>query len=305
LRPYKILVAEDSEPFRQFIRSELGKRADLQVAEVCDGLSAFETAQDQQPDLILLDIGLPGLNGIAVGKRVRKVLPSAKILFLSLESSPDVVREALSLGACGYVSKSHAHTDLLLALERVLSGERFVSSRLKSREKRHDTLSRAHEVLFCFDEATLLDSLSRFVAAALNAGNPALVVATEPHRKHLLQDLRAKTDIDAAIKRGVYVDRNADAEVELIDVLETIRELCEAAIRSGKTNPRVAVCGERAGRLWASGRVDEAIRLERLCRQLLEIPHLDLLCVYPLLQGSDGEDGFMSICAEHATVSFR
>jgi DNA-binding NarL/FixJ family response regulator len=78
----------------------------------------------------LLDVGLPGLNGIEAARRIRKCAPDSKIVFLSQESSPDVVTEALSLGARAYILKAHAYNDLPAALEEVLDGKKFVSSPL-------------------------------------------------------------------------------------------------------------------------------------------------------------------------------
>ena len=100
-----ILVVDDFEGFRRFVCSVLQPRAEFQAAEASNGLEAVKKAEELQPDLILLDIGLPDLNGLEVAKRVLKVAPAAKILFLSQESSPDVVRKALRLGALGYVHK--------------------------------------------------------------------------------------------------------------------------------------------------------------------------------------------------------
>jgi DNA-binding NarL/FixJ family response regulator len=127
---FKILVVEDYEPFRRFVGSLVQPRPEFQTTQASDGLEAVQKAEELQPDLILLDIGLPGLNGLEVARRVRKLAPGARILFISQESSPDVVREALILGAKGYVHKPRAASDLLRAVETVLRGEQFVSDGL-------------------------------------------------------------------------------------------------------------------------------------------------------------------------------
>ncbi len=98
------------------------------VCELSDGLAAVQKAVELKPDLVLLDIGLPGLNGIEVGRQIRKLVPNAKIIFLTQESSADVVQEALRLGALGYVVKTRAGSDLMPALEAVLQGKQFASS---------------------------------------------------------------------------------------------------------------------------------------------------------------------------------
>src|SRR5271169_45516 len=125
----RVLVVEDFAPFRRFICSTLAKRNDLQiVGEVSDGLEAVQKAEELKPDLILLDVGLPKLNGIEAARQIRKLAPESKILFLSQESSPDVVQEALSLGATGYVVKTRAASELFPALEAAISEKQFVGS---------------------------------------------------------------------------------------------------------------------------------------------------------------------------------
>lgn len=123
-----MLVVEDFEPFRSFVCSALKQKPDLEVVcELSDGLVAVQKAEELNPDLILLDIGLPGLNGIEAGRQIRKLVPNAKIIYLTQESSKDVVQEALGLGALGYVFKTRAGSDLLPAVEAVLQGKQYVS----------------------------------------------------------------------------------------------------------------------------------------------------------------------------------
>jgi len=124
----RVLVVEDFAPFWQFIRSTLAKRPELQViGEVTDGLEAVRRAQILEPDLVLLDIGLPTLNGIEAARQIRTLVPGSKIIFVSQESSPDVVHAALNVGARGYVVKTSAAIDLLAAVEAVLDERQFVS----------------------------------------------------------------------------------------------------------------------------------------------------------------------------------
>ena len=127
----RILVVDDYEPFRRFIRSALRKGPELQiVGEASDGLEAVHKAEELEPDLIVLDIGLPTLNGIEAARRIRKLSPQSKIIFVSQESSADVVQEALSLGVLGYVVKTHAGSELVAAVEAVRQGRQFVGSGL-------------------------------------------------------------------------------------------------------------------------------------------------------------------------------
>jgi DNA-binding NarL/FixJ family response regulator len=123
----RVLLVEDFEPFRRFIRTTLQPELQI-IAEVSDGLEAVSKAEELQPDLILLDIGLPGLNGIEVARQIRKLSSQSKILFVSQESSPDVIEEAMNSGALGYVVKAHAATELLAAVEAVREGRKFVGN---------------------------------------------------------------------------------------------------------------------------------------------------------------------------------
>jgi DNA-binding NarL/FixJ family response regulator len=124
----RVLVFDDYEPFRRYICATLGKSLDFRVvAEVSDGLQAVHEAEALLPDLILLDIGLPGLDGIEAARRIRQVSPESTILFVSQESSSDVIQTALHSGALGYVVKAHAASELLAAIEAVRSGRKYVS----------------------------------------------------------------------------------------------------------------------------------------------------------------------------------
>ena len=161
------------------------------MCEVSDGLEAVQKARELPPDVILLDIGLPKLNGIEAARQIRKLAPNSKVLFLSIEDSLDVVGEALRTGASGYVVKADAGRDLVKGVEAVVQGNRFVSSRLKGRIPldggevlawpaapvlpNKTEITRRHEVQFYSDDAVFLERASQFIGAALRSGNAAIV----------------------------------------------------------------------------------------------------------------------------------
>jgi DNA-binding NarL/FixJ family response regulator len=131
----RILLVDDFEPFRELVSLVLKKRAGFQiVGEAADGREGVQKASESQPDLVVLDVDLPLLNGIQVARQIRHCSPDSTILFLSGNSDPELVREALYTGAHGYVSKFDAFTDLVDAATAVLSGQRFISRRLKNRD---------------------------------------------------------------------------------------------------------------------------------------------------------------------------
>jgi CheY-like chemotaxis protein len=298
--PLTILVVEDHAPFRRLICSAL-QRAGFGTIQAEDGVEGVRKTGELQPDVILLDINLPKMHGFEVAEQVRRLAPRARLLFMSQESSKDIVRKALSLGAHGYIQKVSAATDLLPAIDTVLAGQRFVSRSVAFTDATDAPAARRHEILFCADDAAVVDSMTRYITAALNDADAAIILATEPHRARLLQELRTQgLDIDGAIERGACRSFDADVAPDPVRFIEAIDSVRAAAARAGKAHPRVAFCGERAGRLWAAGRTAEAVQLEQLCGELA--PDVDILCVYPVPYTND-DQALTRICAEHTAVS--
>lgn len=130
----RALVVDDYEPWRRFVCAKLQERSDLYVVgEASNGLEAVEKAKELQPDLIFLDIGLPSLNGIEAARRILRLLPKTKILFVSQENDANLVAAALRNGAKGYLRKLDANRELLPAIEAVLLGEHFASADITRR----------------------------------------------------------------------------------------------------------------------------------------------------------------------------
>ena len=304
----RVLVVEDYEPFRRFVCSTLGKNRELHiVGEASDGLEAVHKAEELQPDLIVLDIGLPKLNGIEAARRIRNVSPESKILFVSQESSSDLVQEALSLGALGYVVKAYAGSELSAAVEAVRQGRRYLSGGL--------SIPRSHEVEFYSDDAAFVVGFTRFIEAALEAGNAVIVVATESHRESLLQRLQARgLNIGTAIEQGSYIPLDVADTLSTFMVndlpdpvrfLKVAGDLVATAAKAAKgERPRVAACGECAPILWAQGKADAAIQLERLWDEVAKTYDVGILCGYGLkgFQPEQENHIYERICAEHSAV---
>jgi len=321
----RVLVVDDHRFWRSHISLAVVENLQCQVVgEAADGLEAVQKAESLKPDLIVLDIGLPTLNGIEVARRVLASAPDTKILFVSEHRSPEIAQAALETGADGYVVKSDAGSDLVPAIGAIIQGKPFISARFAGHG--FERIGRAggpqetrrHEVQFCSEEASLLDGFARFAASALEAGSAAIVVTTSPHRAMLQQRVQAHGfDVDRAIAEGRYVWLDvADAlSAVMVDgwpdearFWKATTALVDAATRASTCTPaRVTACGECAPSLWREGSAAAAIRLEHLWDELARARDVDLLCGYSLNAPLHEEEQriFERICAEHSAVHSR
>ena len=129
----RVLVIDDYEPWRRHVRTVLEKTPHWQiVGEAADGFAAVQAADHLRPDLILIDVGMPLLNGIQAAQRIIASNPAARILFVTEQQSGCIAEAALQTGACGYIFKSDAARELLPAMDAVVAGRRFLSARLEN-----------------------------------------------------------------------------------------------------------------------------------------------------------------------------
>ena len=306
------------------------------IGELSDGLAAVQKAEELHPDLIVLDIGLPTLSGIEAARQIRKLVPNAKILFLTQESSDDVVQKAFNLGARGYVVKAWAGSELLPAVEAVLQDKKFVSGgvtrgsfidarnaqsadvpneALASIAHKKPEITRKHEVLFYSSEASLLESFTAFITAALMAGNVVIVITSESHRASLRQTLEAQgLDIAAATKQRRYIPLDVSETLSgfmVDDLPDEIRfakvagDLIRAAAKAvNGDHRRVSACGECAPALWAGRFAEAAIRVEQLWDEVARTYGIDILCGYSTgsFRGDEDRQIFERIRTEHSAV---
>jgi DNA-binding NarL/FixJ family response regulator len=323
--PIRVLVVDDYEPWRRYYATTLSKQQGLRIiGEALSGLEAIQRAQELQPDLILLDIGLPILNGIEAARQIREISPASKILFVSENRSADIAGESLNTGARGYVVKSDAARELLPAVEAVLQGKLYLSIGLA----RHDfnapmhnhaaAITHSHEVAFYADDTSVVDGYARFIESSLKGGNAVIVVVTESHRASLLPKLGADSvDVPAAIEQGRYIPLDAaDALSSLMvdDVPDPIRctkvvgDLITGSARGVKgEHARVVVCGEIAPTLLSKGNAEGAIKLEHLWDEITRGYGVHTLCGYPssAFPHHEANPVFQRICAEHSAVHGR
>jgi DNA-binding NarL/FixJ family response regulator len=342
-RLIRVLFAEDFAPFRNFLRTALPQNRELEiVGEASNGREAVEKFRDLDPDLIILDIGLPDLNGIEVTRRIRSLSRRPKILIVSQNRSWDIAEEALRSGANGYVVKSAADSELLPAVESVLRGERFISTILaghdlgessnarsgRQRQSKDDDASpgqkkrakilRRHDAGFFSDDRGLVEDTALFVANALKAGNAAIVIATEPHRRQLLARLSEfALDMVAVTEEGRYIALDAADTLThcmangMIDPdrwTNSFRALIlQASKCANKGTRRVAIFGECVQLLLERGDTESALQMERLGNELFHRYDIDILCGYSPngLQNEMNGLIYHEICAEHSIVYSR
>jgi DNA-binding NarL/FixJ family response regulator len=203
---HRILVAEDHPLLRQGLKALLGTHADyLVVDEAVDGRQAVSKAIQLQPDLIVMDLSLPGINGIDATAQIRRRLPQQKVLALSDEDSELQVGDAMRAGCIGCLKKDCAPEEILLAVKTVLTGRRFIGQDLASLlldgmlhpEKARDanpwdSLSTRERTIF---KLIAEGGTNRTAAAYLNLSAKTV----EKHRANLMRKLRLNSAVELAL----------------------------------------------------------------------------------------------------------
>jgi DNA-binding NarL/FixJ family response regulator len=309
-----VLVVEDHRPFRRILCQLLRERPDvLIVGEAGDGMEGIRQAEALRPDVVVLDIGLPTVNGIEAAGRIRSLVPDARLMFVTIESSLDIVDQAFSSGAHGYVYKPRAQRDALPVLDAIIRGGRFVSGGLE-RIAQGDTLaSHRHDVVFYSSDEVLISAYARVIAGALDEEKAVIVLVTDAHSEGLERYLRAAhVDLALAIRQKRYVSvsisellakvmvngrpdpiRFADAAENLLD---------DVAREAANQHAGIAACGECAPTLWAQGNLEAAIQLEHLWDALVKSRQMDTLCAYPMTARDEDLRAVRCLCAEHTAV---
>ena len=218
----RALVVDDFEPWHDFVSKTLQREPELHIiANAYDGADGVRQALELQPDLILLDIGLPKLNGIEAARLIHQFAPESRILFTTENRSWDIAQAALSTGASGYLVKSSAGSELLPAIDAVLQGKQFVSARLKDcnlidnadcvrreeviRPSQLQTVS-CHGLRVYANDIAFVDGLAQSIKAALENGNASIIIASESHCSDVLQKLRADgVDVPAGVEQSLLV----------------------------------------------------------------------------------------------------
>jgi len=317
----RVLVVDDYQPWRNFVLSRLEKWPRLQVVgESSDGQEAVEKSRELKPDLIILDIGLPTVDGIEVARQVQQQLPNARILFCSENRSPEVAGEALLAGGGGYLLKSDAGRDLVSAVTATIWGKRFISRGFSGHPfpEAPDSGSvrdERHVVQFYMDDAVLLDELAALFKSSVDEGRSVAAIMTRSHRIGVEKALLARgVNVREATANGSFCILDADQTLsEFMEPTGPSRErflsqfgsmLCKLKTSGSATGKGVLLFGEMVAVLWEQKRYDAAIRLEELWNELALTSSFDLCCAYPAqaFRGESPVAGYASICAQHSHV---
>lgn len=331
----RVLLVDDHQGFRKFIGSVLDRQPDLQlVGEAEEGPIAVRKYIELQPDLVLLDIGLPGLNGFQVARHIRQFDPACRIVFLTQENCPEIVQEALALGAAAYVIKAQTASDLIPAMLAARDGRQFVSSRVEgynptlrnknlsssTRSASTATISplrtpaRDHYVRFYRDDLSIASGYAGFILDALKAGKGVLSVVTPGHREQILASLQVNgVDAGAAIQAGRFILADVFELMEQVMVNDRLDldRLSQSAVtiveglKNANPGARICACGELAPSLLALGNHYAAMQAEQLWDEVSWRYDLEIFCGYVLDDSRLTQDApiYQQICAEHAFVA--
>jgi len=206
VRP-QILIADDHVIFADGLRLLLEKRYDV-VGSVADGRALITEALRLKPDVIVVDIGMPLLNGLDAAERIREQLPKVKLVFLTMQDNPNLAAAALELGSAAFVLKQSAGSELLLAIEKVLRGESYITAKLrpedwfvqKARARQYSkrlTPRQRDIVQMCAEGRPLKE-----IAAHLNISEKTVYF----HKHHIMETFNLKSNADLvlfALKEGL------------------------------------------------------------------------------------------------------
>jgi CheY-like chemotaxis protein len=284
------------------------------VAAVGDGSQALEASRRLDPDVVVLDVTMPGLDGFQTAQELKRIGSRAKIVFLSMHEAEEFVATAVASGGSAYVLKTRIRLDLPSAVNHALAQRLFVPS-LASLLAVVDGRG-AHAVQFYANSQPFLNEVSRFLGLVLRRRDPAVVLAAGPNRVGLMERLEASgVDVAGAIRaRRLLVmdaaeavsqimrDGRVDPErvAEMIDDLERLR--VDVADGPGS---RLTIVGEVAVLLCRHGNFEAAIQLERLWDDLTRpLPFLTV-CGYSIdcLRAESDPELLFNVCAHHSAVT--
>ena len=310
VRPRVLLVDDDAGVLKAISRT-LATEFEV-VATVTDGRKALDAVPRLDPDVVVLDISMPGLTGFQTAEELKRLGSRAKIVFLTMHQGDDFVSKAIRCGAMGYVLKTLASSDLTPALHHALAGRQYLPSLTPLVMTGADT----HAVQFCGDDSSGLDGVAAVLSRALHRGDTVATVLIESNRDALalrmtergwnLADVGTQGrylafDAEEAATRVMRAgEPHRDSIAEMVAALESARRASAAGPRSHLT-----IVGEVSVVLCRRGTPKAALELERLWDELTRSLPILTICMYPTgCFDHDGVPGLVSsISAHHSVIS--
>ncbi len=215
--PKRIVIAEDHEVIRQSLKTLISVETGYQiVGEAANGLEAIRIVGELEPDLVLMDISMPKMNGLEAIREIKTMLPSTPVVILTVHKEEEFVLEAFRAGAAGYLLKHESQAELLMGLATVLAGKRFISPMIS--QKVLEGFLEGAKTLKEVTSWSTLTSRERQVLKLIAEGHTNKEIAedlfisvktVETHRANLMRklDLHSAAELTAfAAKKGLIVD---------------------------------------------------------------------------------------------------
>jgi DNA-binding NarL/FixJ family response regulator len=313
LHPYRprVLVVDDHPGILEAVRSVLAAQFDV-VGSATSGAAALDAAGALRPDVVVLDIAMPGMDGFQTAGRLKAAGSDARIAFLSNHASDDFVLAAVSRGAAAFIAKSRMGTDLPDALNHVHNGRAFVPSAgvlpLWQRLPGH-----RHDLQLYVGDHFMVGAVTEFFDHALEAGHSIIAIASEGHQAAIDAGLaHRRRDLAALVESGRYsrldsslaleaICRNGRPERALFDA--ALKPLIAQGLAASTASRRhVSVFGEIAPILCARGAFDEMLQLERIAGDFEAVNPVSVLCAYSHAGLCRDDALTAAVCAAHSTI---
>ena len=307
----RVLLADDDAGILKAISRTLATDFEV-VATVTDGRKALDAVPRLDPDIVVLDISMPGFTGFQTAEELKRLGSRAKIVFLTMHQEDDFVSKAIRCGAMGYVLKTLASSDLTPALHHALAGRRYLPSLTPLVMTGADT----HAVQFCGDDSSGLDGVAAVLSSALHRGDTVATVLIESNRDALAVRMKERGwNLADVGKQGRYVVFDAeeaatrvmrggrphrDSIAEMVAALEGARTASAAGPRSHLT-----IVGEISAVLCRRGTPEAALELERLWDELTRSLPILTVCTYPTgcFDHAEAPGLISGISAHHSVIS--
>jgi CheY-like chemotaxis protein len=310
LKP-RVLLADDHVAFLEAASHLLDPVCDV-VALASNGRQALEIAKDLRPEVVVLDVSMPELNGFQTLEHLRRDLPDTRVIFCTLHGMDEIVALALNAGAHGYVLKSRIHVDLISAIEHALADRLFVPSLGSLRS----VAANWHTLVLHAEDGRFLDEVCQLVGPTLRSGNPVVVVTCEATRVGIARRLRARhINLPLMADRGQYVEQDSAAALShvmgdgspdqerLTDMIYDFDRLRLSAPNGPRS--RLTIVADLTVALWRSAEFEAALALERIWDELTRTFPFSTVCVIPTDCFARSEAGlhFPTLCEAHSAVT--